>query len=85
VPCSYELGSKIALPQFRSYVVKAGTPKDRVKLLSDTLQKVSATPEFQKFLEENYSAKDSFLPADKAETYLAAQVDDMKEAMVKKQ
>jgi tripartite-type tricarboxylate transporter receptor subunit TctC len=85
VPCSYELGYKIALPQFRSYVVKAGTPKDRVKLLSDTLQKVSANPEFQKFLEENYSAKDSFLPADKAETYLAAQVDDMKEAMVKKQ
>ena len=37
VPCSYELGYKIALPQFRSYVVKAGTPKDRVKLLSDTL------------------------------------------------
>ena len=85
VPCSYELGYKIALPQFRSYVVKAGTPKDRVKLLSDTLQKVSANPEFQKFLEENYSAKDSFLPADKAEPYLAAQVEDMKEAMAKKQ
>jgi tripartite-type tricarboxylate transporter receptor subunit TctC len=85
VPSSYELGYKIALPQFRSYVVKAGTPKDRVKLLSDTLQKVSANPEFQKFLEENYSAKNSFLPADKAEAYLAAQVADMKDAMAKKQ
>jgi tripartite-type tricarboxylate transporter receptor subunit TctC len=85
VPCSYELGYKIALPQFRSYVVKAGTPKERVKLLSDTLQKVSANPEFQKFLDENYSAKDSFLPADKAEPYLEAQVADMKAAMAQKQ
>ena len=84
VPSSYELGYKIALPQFRSFVVKAGTPKDRVKVLSDAMAKVSANPEFRKFLEENYSAKDSFLPADKAEAFLAAQVEDMKASMVKK-
>ena len=84
IPSSYELGYKIALPQFRSYVVKAGTPKDRVKILSDAMAKVSANPEFQKFLEENYSAKESFLPADKAEGFLAAQVQEMKDSMVKK-
>ena len=85
VPCSYELGYHIALPQFRSYVVKAGTPADRVKVLSDAMQKAAATPEYQKFLEDNYAAKDSFLPADKANAYLAAQVEDMKGAMVQKQ
>jgi tripartite-type tricarboxylate transporter receptor subunit TctC len=84
VPCSYELGYHIALPQFRAYVVKAGTPADRVRMLSDALAKAVATPEYQKFLEENFSAKDSFLPADKAEPYLAAQVADMKSAMVEK-
>jgi len=84
VPSSYELGFHIALPQFRSYVVKAGTPPDRVKLLSDAMAKVAATPEYQKFLEENFSAKDSFIPADKAEAYLAAQVADMKTAMMQK-
>jgi tripartite-type tricarboxylate transporter receptor subunit TctC len=81
IPSSYELGYKVALPQFRSFVVKAGTPKDRVKVLSDAMEKVAANPEFQKFLEENYSAKDSFLAADKAEAYLAAQVQDMKQAI----
>ena len=85
IPCSYELGYHIALPQFRSYVVKAGTPAERVKILSDALAKAAATPEYQKFLEENFSAKDSFIPADKAEPYLAAQVADMKAAMVQKQ
>jgi putative tricarboxylic transport membrane protein len=85
VPCSYELGYHIALPQFRSYVVKAGTPADRVRVLSDAMAKAAATPEYQKFLEENYAAKDSFLPADKANAYLAAQVEDMKGAMVQKQ
>jgi tripartite-type tricarboxylate transporter receptor subunit TctC len=85
IPCSYELGYQIALPQFRSYVVKAGTPPDRVKVLSDALQKAAATAEYQKFLEENYAAKDSFLPADKAQAYLAAQVADMKATMAQKQ
>jgi tripartite-type tricarboxylate transporter receptor subunit TctC len=84
VPCSYELGYKIALPQFRSYVVKAGTPPDRVKILSDAMGKVAANPEFQKFLEENFSAKDSFIPTDKAKAYLEAQVDDMKATIAKK-
>ncbi|HTL76483.1 MAG TPA: tripartite tricarboxylate transporter substrate binding protein [Casimicrobiaceae bacterium] len=84
VPCSYELGYHIALPQFRSYVVKAGTPADRVKVLSDTMAKVAATPEYQKFLDENFAARDSFLPADKSEPYLAAQVADMKGAMAQK-
>jgi putative tricarboxylic transport membrane protein len=81
IPSSYELGYKVALPQFRSFVVKAGTPKDRVKVLSDAMAKAAADPEFQKFLAENYSAKDSFLPADKSEAYLATQVDDMKAAI----
>jgi len=85
VPCSYELGYHIALPQFRSFVVKAGTPADRVKLLSDTMAKVAASPEYRKFLEENFAAKDSFLPADKAVPYLEAQVADMKGAMAQKQ
>jgi tripartite-type tricarboxylate transporter receptor subunit TctC len=84
VPCSYELGYRIALPQFRSYVVKAGTPADRVKVLSDALAKAVATPEYQKFLEDNFAAKDSFIAADKAEPYLAAQVADMKTAMAEK-
>ena len=49
------------------------------------MEKAAATPEYRKFLEENFAAKDSFLPADKAEAYLAAQVGDMKATMAQKQ
>jgi tripartite-type tricarboxylate transporter receptor subunit TctC len=84
VPCSTELGYDITLPQFRSYVVKAGTPADRVKTLSDAMARVAATDEYKKFLEEQYAAADSFVPADKAVAFLQAQLGDMKAAMAKK-
>ncbi|HSQ81553.1 MAG TPA: tripartite tricarboxylate transporter substrate binding protein [Casimicrobiaceae bacterium] len=84
IPTSHELGYDIALPQFRSFVVKAGTPADRVKMLSDAMAKVAAEPEYKKFLDEQFAAKDSFIPADKAEAFLQAQLADMKASMVKK-
>ena len=83
VPCSHELGYDIALPQFRSFVVKAGTPADRVKLLSDAMAKVAAEPEFQKFLHEQYAAADSFVPAGEAGAFLQTQLADMKAAKAK--
>ena len=84
VPCSHELGYQVALPQFRSFVVKAGTPADRVKLLSDAMAKVAATEEYRKFLHDQYAADDSFIPADRAAAYLRQQVEDMRAALAKK-
>jgi tripartite-type tricarboxylate transporter receptor subunit TctC len=83
VPCSAELGYDITLPQFRSFVVKGGTPPDRVKLLSDAMAKVAATGEYRKFLEDQYAAHDSFVPADRAVAFLQAQLADMRAAMKK--
>jgi tripartite-type tricarboxylate transporter receptor subunit TctC len=80
VPCSTELGYDITLPQFRSYVVKAGTPPDRVKVLSDALAKAVATGEYKKFLEEQYADPHSFIPADKAGAFMQQQLVDMKAA-----
>jgi tripartite-type tricarboxylate transporter receptor subunit TctC len=83
IPCSHELGYEVALPQFRGFVLKAGTPAERVKLLSDTMAKVAATDEYKKFLQEQYAAVDSFIPADKAGPYLQQQVEDMRAALKK--
>ena len=80
VPCSYERGYRIALPQFRSFVVKAGTPPARIKTLSDAMAKVAAAPEYKQFLEDQYAAKDSYIPAGKAEAYFKKQLADMKSA-----
>ncbi len=80
VPCSTELGYDITLPQFRSFVVKSGTPADRVKLLSDTLAKATATGEYRKFLAEQYADPHSFIAADKAAAFMQTQLADMKSA-----
>jgi len=81
VPSSYELGFNVALPQFRSIVVRAGTPPDIVKKLSDTLAKVAAMPEYQKFLHDQYGAADSFVDHTHATKFIDEQLDDMKKTM----
>ena len=52
--------------------------------LSDAMAKVAATDEYKKFLQEQYSANDSFIPADRAAAYLQTQVEDMRTALAKK-
>lgn len=84
VPCSTELGYDVTLPQFRSFVVKSGTPAERVKMLSDAMAKAAADEEYKKFLEAQYAAADSFIPADRAGGFLKQQLADMKAAMGKK-
>ena len=83
VPSSTELGFDITLPQFRSFVVKSGTPPERVKALSEAMAQVAATAEYKAFLEEQYAASDSFVPAERAVAFFAAQLADMKSAMKK--
>jgi tripartite-type tricarboxylate transporter receptor subunit TctC len=81
VPASYELGYKVALPQFRSIVVRAGTPPDVVKKLSDSMAKVYASPEYKKFLEEQFADPNSFEDASKAPAFVNEQLEDMKKTM----
>ena len=82
VPASYELGYKVALPQFRSIVVRAGTPPDVVKKLSDALHKVYESAEYKKFLEEQFADPNSFEDASKAPAFVDEQLNDMKKTMV---
>jgi tripartite-type tricarboxylate transporter receptor subunit TctC len=81
VPASYELGYKIALPQFRSIVVRAGTPPDIVQKLSDALAKVYASPEYKKFMEVQFCDPNSFEDAAKAPAFINQQLEDMKKTM----
>lgn len=77
-PNSHELGYAVALPQFRSIVVRAGTPPDRVAALSAALAKVAESAEFQTFLAAQYANKDSYVAADKAGPFITTQLDEMK-------
>lgn len=80
VPSSYELGYKIALPQFRSIVVRSGTPPEVVKKLSDALAKVAESPEYKKFLVDQFGDPASFEPSTKADAFVKEQLEDMKKA-----
>jgi len=77
-PSSYELGYQVALPQFRSIVVRAGTPPERVDALSAALAKAAASDEFKKFLEDQFASPDSYIDAAGARTFIKQQLEDMK-------
>jgi tripartite-type tricarboxylate transporter receptor subunit TctC len=78
VATSYEAGFRVALPQFRAIVVRAGTPPDRVKVLSEAFAKIAQAPEYKKFLEEQFAAADSFVGAARAPQFVEGQLEDMK-------
>jgi tripartite-type tricarboxylate transporter receptor subunit TctC len=80
-PSSYEQGMPIALPQFRSIVVRAGTPADHVHKLSAVLAQVAAAPEYKKFLHDQFAVENSFLDASKATEFVNEQLEDMKKAV----
>lgn len=84
VPSSQELGYDIALPQFRSIVVRAGTPPERIKALSAALSKVAASGEYKTFLQSQFASADSFMDVSQAPVFVQAQLDDMKKAAPKR-
>ena len=84
IPSSYELGYKVALPQFRSIVVRSGTPPEIVKKLSDALGKIYATPEFKKFLSEQYADPNSYEDYAHAPAFVKLQLEEMKKTMTAK-
>jgi tripartite-type tricarboxylate transporter receptor subunit TctC len=77
-PASYEIGHEVALPQFRSIVMKAGTPPEAVEKVSAALAKVAASEEFKEFLKKQYASADSFIDSSKASAFVAEQLTDMK-------
>jgi tripartite-type tricarboxylate transporter receptor subunit TctC len=81
IPASYEVGYKVALPQFRAIVVRAGTPPDVVQKLSDALAKVYASDEYKKFMEVQFCDPNSFEDAAKAPAFINQQLDDMKKTL----
>ncbi len=54
------------------------TPPEIIDRLSVALAKAAATPEYKKFLEEQFADPASFIDASKADAYLAEQLADMK-------
>ncbi len=79
VPTAIELGYKVALSSWRAIVVKAGTDPQIVQFLSDVLDRVYKSPDYQQFLDYTWSAKDSYVPAKDMPVFLRTMQQQMDE------
>ena len=78
VPASKELGFDITLPQRRAVIMKAGTDPAKVKVISDALAKVAASPEYKTYLQEQYATDDSYFAAADAAKVMEEDLAQMK-------
>lgn len=74
VPTSKELGLEIELPNFRAVVVRAGTPRARVKVLAEAFRKASETAEWRTFSEATYMRPDSFMGPEALQPWVRQQM-----------
>ena len=83
VPTAREMGYDAVTPQVRWVFMKAGTDPQRVKTISDALTKMSKTPEYRTYLENEIAAPDSYVAASEARQYLRKMLDGVrKEAAI---
>jgi tripartite-type tricarboxylate transporter receptor subunit TctC len=67
-------GFNLAISQFRSIVMKAGTDPKAVQMVSDALSNAAKSAEFKKFLADTASFPASFLPASEANAFLKREI-----------
>lgn len=70
VPLAKDSGFPIVINQFRSVVVRAGTDPQHVAVLAAALEKAARSPDFAKYLEDEYADPQSFIPQKDAMAFL---------------
>jgi tripartite-type tricarboxylate transporter receptor subunit TctC len=78
IPNAKDIGHDISLPQRRALIVKAGTPPDVVKKLSDSLSAAVATPEYSDFLKQELASPTSYVPTKAAMDLMQSDLENMK-------
>ena len=84
IPSSKELGYDIVINQFRAVMFRAGTDPKRVKVISDALAKAAASQDYKDYLKDQYADANSFVPADRARSFLEKELSSMKKFAIKK-
>lgn len=84
VPTGKELGHDIAISQFRSIVMKAGTEEQRVKAVSSALARAAATEDYRAWLKDQYADENSFIPATGAVAFMKRELETMRKYAPKK-
>jgi tripartite-type tricarboxylate transporter receptor subunit TctC len=61
IPTAREVGIDVIVPQFRWVFMRAGTDPKRAQLIADALAKWAQTPEYAKYLEQEWADPKSFV------------------------
>lgn len=77
-PTTKELGYDITLPQFRAVIVRAGTPPERVKVLSEAMEAVARSDAYKAYLKEQIADEKSFVPAKDARAFMEGELAKMR-------
>ena len=83
VPSAKELGFEIFLPQWRAFVMKAGTPRDRVATLAEAMRKASREPKWKEFLQAQYANPKSFAGPEEFDDFAKSQFEQYRSLMTK--
>lgn len=78
VPVSAEFGYDILLPQVRAVLAKAGTDPRRLQVLTNSIERFAASPEYQKFIEQQLALPDSFISTRQAHPYLQSELEALR-------
>jgi tripartite-type tricarboxylate transporter receptor subunit TctC len=81
VPVSGELGYDILLPQVRAVLAKAGTDPERLRLLSESVERFANSTEYRKFIDQQMALPDSFIPAKPAQAFLQGELDSSRKLL----
>jgi tripartite-type tricarboxylate transporter receptor subunit TctC len=84
-PLASKYGVSFAISQFRSVVMRAGTDPAHIKAMSAAISKAAQSDSYKKYLLDQLAFADSFIPAGKAEPFLAEQLQLIEANLPKKQ
>jgi tripartite-type tricarboxylate transporter receptor subunit TctC len=74
IPLANKYGVDLAISQFRSVVMRAGTDPRHLAVMSAAVGKAAQSDTFKKYLADQLAFADSYIPADKAGPFIAEQL-----------
>jgi len=84
IPLAKASGFPIAINQWRSVVMRAGTDPKQVATMAAAIEKVAKSEDFKKYLADEMAFANSFVPADKTAAFFEQEFNTIKSNLPKK-
>jgi len=84
IPLAKASGFPIAINQWRSIVMRAGTDPKQVAAMAAAVEKVAKSEDFKKYLADELAFANSFVPADKTGAFFENEFNTIKSNLAKK-